>query len=76
MDLQKWIDKGNDIIIDFGPKVVAAIAIWIIGSFIIKYIVKGMRKTMDKRNYDPSLKKFLLNLIGWQGVWGQQCGPR
>ncbi|MDG5490686.1 mechanosensitive ion channel family protein [Psychroserpens sp. SPM9] len=65
MDLQKWIDKGYDLIIDFGPKVLAAIAIWIIGSWIIKSLIKGLRKTMDKRDYDPSLKKFLLNLLGW-----------
>ncbi|MFT4611834.1 MAG: small conductance mechanosensitive channel [Glaciecola sp.] len=65
MDLQKWIDKGYDIIIDFGPKVLAAIAIWLIGSWIIKTITKGVRKTMTKRKFDPSLQKFLLNLIGW-----------
>ncbi len=65
MDLQKWIDKGYELIIDFGPKILAAIAIWIIGSWLIKSIVKGLRKTMDKRDYDPSLKKFLLNLLGW-----------
>jgi len=65
MDLQKWIDKGYDIIVDFGPKVLAAIAIWIIGSWIIKTLIKGVRKTMNKRKFDPSLQKFLLNLIGW-----------
>ena len=65
MDLQKWIDKGYDIIIDFGPKVLAAIAIWIIGSWVIKTLIKGVRKTMTKRGFDPSLQKFLLNLIGW-----------
>jgi small conductance mechanosensitive channel len=65
MDLQKWVDKGYDLLIDFGPKVLAAIAIWIIGSWIIKSLIKGLRKTMDKKDYDPSLKKFLLNLLGW-----------
>ncbi len=65
MDLQKWIDKGYEIMIDFGPKVLAAIAIWIIGSWIIKVLLKGIRKAMDKREYDPSLKKFLLNLLTW-----------
>lgn len=65
MDLQKWIDKGYELIIDFGPKVLAAIAIWIIGSWIIKMLLKGMRKAMDKRDYEPSLKKFLLNLLSW-----------
>lgn len=65
MDLQKWIDKGYELIIDFGPKILAALAIWIIGSWVIKIILKGLRKTMEKRDYDPSLKKFLLNLLTW-----------
>jgi len=65
MDLQKWINKGYDLIIDFGPKIIAAIAIWIIGSWITKMVIKGLHKAMDKRNFDVSLKKFLLNLLNW-----------
>ena len=65
MELQKWIDKGYELIVDFGPKVLAAIAIWIIGSLIIKTLLKGVRKAMEKRDYDASLKKFLLNLLSW-----------
>lgn len=65
MDTQKWIDAGYNLIIEFGPKLIAAILIWIIGSWIIKMIVKGLRKAMTKTGYDESLKKFLLNLITW-----------
>ncbi len=65
MDLEKWIDKGYALIIDFGPRVLAAIAIWIIGSWIIKMLLKGITKAMNKRDYDESLKKFLLNLLHW-----------
>jgi len=65
MDLQKWIDKGYEIIVDFGPKILAALAIWIVGSWIVKAVIKGLRKAMEKRNYDESLKKFLLNLLSW-----------
>ena len=65
MELQKWIDKGYDIIVDFGPRILAAIAIWIIGSWVIKTLIKGVRKTMNKREFDPSLQKFLLNLVSW-----------
>ena len=65
MDTQKWIDAGYNLIIEFGPKVIAAILIWIIGSWIIKMVLKGIRKAMTKANYDESLKKFLLNLITW-----------
>ncbi|WP_375238442.1 mechanosensitive ion channel family protein [Aurantibacter sp.] len=65
MELQKWIDKGYEIIIDFGPKVIAAFLIWIIGSWIIKNALKGVSNVMDKKDYEASLKKFLLNLLSW-----------
>lgn len=65
MDIQKWIDAGYDLLIMYTPKLIAAILICIIGSWIIKMIIKGIRKALDKGDYDISLKKFLLNLIGW-----------
>ncbi|RKE99110.1 mechanosensitive ion channel family protein [Ichthyenterobacterium magnum] len=65
MDLEKWISKGYELIIDFGPKVIAAIAIWIVGLWAIKIILKGITRAMDKRDYEVSLKKFLLNLLSW-----------
>lgn len=65
MDTQKWIDKGYDVIVEFAPKLIAAILIWIIGNWIIKMVMKGIKKAMTTANYDESLKKFLLNLINW-----------
>ncbi len=65
MDLEKWIEKGYALIMDFGPKVLAAIIIWIIGSWVIKKILKGTKKVMSKKDYDESLQQFLLNLLGW-----------
>lgn len=65
MNTQAWIDKGFEIIIEFGPKLIGAILIWIIGSWIIKILLKGIKKAMNARDYEESLKKFLLNLIHW-----------
>jgi small conductance mechanosensitive channel len=65
MDTQQWIDRGYDLIMEFGPKLIAAILIWVIGSFIIKLMLKGISNRMNKSNYEESLKKFLLNLISW-----------
>lgn len=50
---------------EYGLKVVGAIAIWVIGFWVIKKLLKGSRKVMSKSNYDESLQKFLINLIGW-----------
>ncbi|MBO6879819.1 MULTISPECIES: mechanosensitive ion channel family protein [Winogradskyella] len=65
METQKWIDEGYNIIIEFAPKLLAAILIWIIGLWIISLLLKGIRKAMNKANYDESLKKFLSNLLNW-----------
>ena len=46
METQKWIDKGYDLIVEFAPKILAAILIWIIGSWIIKMLMKGIKKAM------------------------------
>jgi small conductance mechanosensitive channel len=62
---QPWIDAGYNIIIEFGPKLIAAILIWIIGSMIIKIMLKSIVRVMHKRGYDENLKKFLSNLISW-----------
>ena len=65
METQKWIDKGYDLIVEFAPKILAAILIWIIGNWVIKMVMKGVKKAMTKANYEDSLKKFLLNLLNW-----------
>ena len=64
-DAQKWIDKGIEFVTEYGPKVIGAIIIYIIGSWVIKKIVKALRKVMSKSKYDESLQKFLLNLVSW-----------
>lgn len=65
MDLEKWLDKGIELGTEYGIKVLGAIIIWIVGSWIIKKIMKVMSKMMNKSNYEPSLQKFLKNLTGW-----------
>ncbi|SDB57689.1 small conductance mechanosensitive channel [Flavobacteriaceae bacterium MAR_2010_188] len=65
MELDKWIDKGYEIIVDFGPKVLAAILIWIVGAYAINFLLRGIHKSMERASYDISLKKFLNSLIGW-----------
>ena len=65
MELQDWIDKGVEFASTYGLKIIGAIVIWIIGSWIIKKIIRGVKHLMDKKEYDESLQKFLLNLFGW-----------
>ncbi|WP_350285485.1 mechanosensitive ion channel domain-containing protein [uncultured Croceitalea sp.] len=62
---QVWIDKGIDFITEYGPKVIGAILIYMIGSWIIKKLAGVLKKVMAKGSYDESLQRFLLNLVTW-----------
>lgn len=62
---QEWMNYGLDLAKEFGPKLLTAILIYIIGSWVIKKIAKATRNVMSKSKYDESLQRFLLNLITW-----------
>jgi len=65
MNTEEWISAGYDLVIEYAPKLIAAILIWLIGSWIIKLIVKGLKRFFKKRDYDESLEKFLTDLVNW-----------
>jgi len=62
---EQWFNYGIELAKEFGPKLLTAILIFLIGSWVIKKIVGAARKMMAKSNYDESLQRFLLNLISW-----------
>jgi len=65
MEVQKLIDSGYEWVVNFGPKVIGALLIWIVGAWVIKKVVKGMRTLMGRKNYDESLQIFLMNMLSW-----------
>ena len=65
-DTQVWIDKAINFATEYGPKIIGAILIYIIGSWVIKKLTQHVwRKVMMKKHYDEALQKFLLNLVSW-----------
>src|SRR5690606_6184910 len=65
IDIERWTDKGLLLLMEYGPKVVMALLIWIIGFWLIRRLTKGLALVMTKRNYDPGLKSFLTSLVSW-----------
>ena len=53
-----------EIVSEYGLKLVGAIAVWIIGTMIVKSMVNGFDKVLDKSKTDPSLKPFLKSIVG------------
>jgi small conductance mechanosensitive channel len=62
MDVQQIVAKGYELITVFGVKILAALAVFIIGRWVVKYIGNLIRRVMEKRNVDPMLTKFVANL--------------
>jgi small conductance mechanosensitive channel len=56
-------DKGMDIGIDLGIKVVTALAIYFVGKFIVRIVVKALASVMQKQEVDKTLESFICNLV-------------
>ena len=57
-----WLDKLADMALSYAPKLIGAILVYIIGSWIIRSLVRILGKSLNQRKFDPSLQKFLLSL--------------
>ncbi|HHJ80476.1 MAG TPA: mechanosensitive ion channel [Candidatus Tenderia electrophaga] len=64
MEPEELIKQATELSLTYGPKLVGAIVVWIIGGWIVKAIVNVVGKGMDKAGTDASLKPFLKGLIG------------
>jgi small conductance mechanosensitive channel len=58
-----FLDRIKEIGFAWGPKLLSAIVIYIIGSWVIKRIVGLTAKVLTAKKYDPSLQTFLGSLI-------------
>ncbi|TRO64212.1 mechanosensitive ion channel family protein [Christiangramia sabulilitoris] len=66
--LNDWGDIAKEYgskFIDYLPTLVGALALLIVGLWVIKMIVKYLRKLFEKQDYDPTLEKFTLNATSW-----------
>jgi small conductance mechanosensitive channel len=60
---ENYYDKIIDLILLYGPKLVGAVLVWVIGGFVIKGLVKGFNKILTNRDIDPSLQPFLKGIV-------------
>ncbi len=62
--LSKYKNYAWDFAMDYGPKLIGAIVVLIIGFWIVKMLVKGFDKLMTRSKLDDSLRPFLKSLVG------------
>ena len=53
------------IIIDYSPKLISAFLILFLGLYLIRIVNRLIRRIMIKRDLDPTLSKFLADIVLW-----------
>ncbi len=63
--LDQYVDSLINLLLDYAPKVVAALIMLFVGIWAIRVINKIARKIMFKREIEPTLIEFLSDIIYW-----------
>ncbi len=63
MSQELILSQATALAFQYGPKLIGAIAVWIIGICIIKAAAKGFSEMMEKGKTDPSLKPFVKGIV-------------
>lgn len=53
------------LVIDYSPKLITAFLVLFVGLYVIRFINRMVRRIMVKRELDPTLSKFLADILLW-----------
>jgi len=62
--VESLMAHGTKIMMEYGANLIGAIAVLIIGLWVIKIINKAVGKFLDRKDYDRSLETFVQSLLG------------
>jgi len=63
--LGNYATRFLNVLLDYSPKLISAFLILFVGLYAIRLINRIIRKVMVKRNLDPTLTKFLADILLW-----------
>ena len=63
MTLDSLVKTLGQILADFGMKLLAALAIWMIGFWVVKKLVAAINYAMQRHNVEPSLSSFVVSFL-------------
>jgi len=64
-NVTEYATWAGEKVLEFVPKLVAAIVILIVGWIIVNFIINMLSKFFEKKDYDISLEKFIISLSRW-----------
>jgi small conductance mechanosensitive channel len=63
LNYQSILQQLTNAVETFIPKIIGALAIWIIGSFLIRWGYKIFKRILAAKDFDPTLETFFLSFI-------------
>lgn len=61
--ITSWIDQAQPILVAFGLKVLGAIAVFIVGRWLISMATRLVGAAMTRQQLDPTVQRYLVSLI-------------
>lgn len=61
--MQGYVDSAINLVIEYGPKLILAIVVLIVGLWIIKRVTNAFNRSMERSQTEPTLTKFLGSMI-------------
>ncbi len=65
LDLKELLENYLPLITEYAIKIASALLLLIVGLWVVKKILKVVRKGFEKSKMEVSLQKFLADLLGW-----------
>lgn len=65
VDIVSYITKNVNEFIEYSPRLMTAFLILLIGHYLIKVFKRVLNVKVKKREYEPTLSKFLVNIFIW-----------
>ena len=63
--ITSYSEKMITVLMDYAPKLVAALLLLFVGLYAIKIINKVVRNIMLRRELEPTLSNFLADILNW-----------
>lgn len=63
--LEEYTKQFFDVLISYSPKLISAFIILFVGIYVIRIINRLVKKLMVQRELDPTLSKFLADILNW-----------
>ena len=61
----QYIEQFIKVLLDYSPKLISALIILFVGLYAIRFINRLVKRVMLKRELDPTLSKFLADILLW-----------